>query len=166
MSARDFRKWGSLIAALGIALLLVGLPFGILNRDRPVGAALEFTVSEWIFLGFMCFTLGLSGRGVAVLSKGPLLLAGQLSYCLYLINLIVFDQWDSFIRRFYPGELLHPTLGYYLIRVSCCVITSFLIAALSRRFLEQPVLSLKRFFPASGLREARGLRRGRSEAAA
>ena len=102
MSARDFRKWGVLIMAAGVGLFLVGLPFGILDRATPVGAALEFTFSEWIFLGFMCFSLGLAGRWVYVLSRGPLRLAGDLSYCLYLINLIVFDQWDSLIRHFKP----------------------------------------------------------------
>jgi peptidoglycan/LPS O-acetylase OafA/YrhL len=145
---------------------LLGLPFGILNRATPAGAALEFTFSEWIFLGFMCFSLGLSGRWAQVLSQGPLRLAGELSYCLYLINLIVFDQWDGIIRRFDPAQLLHPSLGYYLVRVTCCVIVSFVIAALSWHFIEQPILTLKRFVPASGSREISARQGRQSEAAA
>lgn len=166
MTARDFRKWGVILMASGVILCAVGRPFGILDRATPTGAALEFTFSEVLFLGVLSFSLGLGGRAVAVLSKGPLLWSGQLSYCLYLINLIVFDQWDEMIRRFAPARLEHPTLAYFLVRVTCCVAVSFLIAGLSRKFIEQPVLRLKRFFPPSGRREMMERPAKTSEAAA
>lgn len=154
LSPRGFRIWGLGIAGSGLALLFAGLPFGILDRTTPVGASLEFTFSELFFLGFLCFSIGLSAKYAVVLSRGPLLLAGQLSYCLYLVNLVVFQQWDLFVKWSYSSILAHAGIGYYLVRVTCCVAISFLIAMLSRRFLENPILRLKRFFPASGSRTA------------
>jgi peptidoglycan/LPS O-acetylase OafA/YrhL len=140
------------IAGAGLALLLVGLPLGILDRATRVGASLEFTFSELVFLGFLCFSIGLNAKYAMLLSRGPLWVTGQLSYCLYLVNLLVFQQWDLFVKGHYPAILTDAGIGYYLVRVSCCVTISFLIAMVSRRFLENPILRLKRFFPASGSR--------------
>ena len=69
-------------------------------------------------------------------------LSGALSYCLYLIHLSIGDGYQALLaNRFH----LRPT-ETVLVRAAVIISLSFAIAALSRRFLEQPCLALKSRF--------------------
>ena len=80
-SRTAFQK--ALMVVLGIAIILwaVGIPFGIVTRQRPMGAALQVTPWHFIFVVFigMCLVIG-SGRYKRFVRLKSLRLLGEVSY--------------------------------------------------------------------------------------
>jgi peptidoglycan/LPS O-acetylase OafA/YrhL len=74
-------------------------------------------------------------------------LSGDLSYCIYLIHLSVGDGYQYLLHAFGidPLAAFGPA-GLLIIRSVAILGSTFCLALLSRRFLEQPVLRLKRYF--------------------
>jgi peptidoglycan/LPS O-acetylase OafA/YrhL len=72
---------------------------------------------------------------LGILRRRELVYLGQISYGLYLYHHIVFMLWDDYFVR--TGIQNH--LGFDLAKAAL----SFAIAALSWRFVERPILSLK-----------------------
>ena len=146
-SARFNRKSGHLIAGICLVLLCVvsvaGARHGIFGTKTPVGLAFTYTQAYFAFA--IPFVLALVYRGTvwtSILRNPFLQLSGALSYCLYLIHLSIGDGYQAlFANRPYLG----PT-STVLTRSAVVILLSFIIAALSRKFLEQPCLALKSRF--------------------
>lgn len=147
----------TLVASL-VLLTLAGRPFGLLEGFTNVSIALRPTQA---YLGFgALFVLAVAYRGTALttpLRWRFLQLSGVLSYCLYLIHLSVGDAYEYLLDRFnvlvwyYVG----PS-GAVFVRAAVMIGVSFAIALLSRKYLEQPFLSLKDRFTEAGPLEPRG----------
>jgi peptidoglycan/LPS O-acetylase OafA/YrhL len=135
---------GTLLAA-GFVLAGVGRPFGILTRERMLGAVLQETVIDLVFAGFLLLVLllGTSARRRYV-NNSVLRFLGFISYGLYLIHLLVFQMYDKLVRNFWPG--LQPTPGHFGL-----IVVRFLVAGgvavgvayLSRKYFEERFLRLK-----------------------
>ena len=71
-------------------------------------------------------------------------LTGALSYCLYLIHLSIGDGYEYLVRAYgiVPAERFGAS-GAVLARTAVMVVASFVLAWLSRRYLEEPFLNLK-----------------------
>jgi peptidoglycan/LPS O-acetylase OafA/YrhL len=83
-----------------------------------------------------------SERLATLLSAGFLQFTGRISYCLYLCHLIVAAIAVEVIKGAGP-----------LARIGRCIaiiVISYGVATLSWKFLEEPVLRLKRYFPTFG----------------
>jgi len=135
----------------GIALLVGGAPFGVLSRRTAFGAALQYTPWTLLFVGLVAGILarpqGSLSRACSWRGLGRL---GDLSYCLYLVHVLLFHQYDRIVRSL--G--LHPevTIGRFPALVSRATIVlgvSMAIAEISNRRLEKPILALRRYFPRS-----------------
>lgn len=146
-STRFERKTAHRIAAICLVMLCVvsvgGARYGIFGTKTPVGLALTYTQAYFAFA--IPFVLALVYRGTvwtSVLRNPFLQLSGALSYCLYLIHLSIGDGCQILLaNRLHLG----PT-ETVLIRAAAVVLLSFAVAALSRKFLEQPCLALKSRF--------------------
>jgi peptidoglycan/LPS O-acetylase OafA/YrhL len=146
-SARFDRRTAHVIAGICLVMLCVvsvgGAHHGIFGTKTPVGLALTYTQAYFAFA--IPFVLALVYRGTvwtSVLRNPFLQLSGALSYCLYLIHLSIGDAYQAvFANRLH----LAPT-ETVLIRAAVVILLSFGIAALSRKFLEQPCLALKSRF--------------------
>ena len=146
-SARFDRKTAHAIAALCLTMLCVvtvgGARFGIFGTKTPVGLAFTYTQAYFAFA--IPFVLALVYRGTlwtSILRNPFLQLSGALSYCLYLIHLSIGDAYQALLaKRLHLG----PT-ETVLTRSAVIVLLSFIVAALSRKFLEQPCLALKSRF--------------------
>ena len=146
-SQRFNRKTALVIAAICLAMLCVvtiaGAGHGIFGTKTPVGLAFTYTQAYFAFA--IPFVLSLVYRGTAwtsVLRNPFLQLSGALSYCLYLIHLSIGDGYQAlFANRLHLG----PT-ETVLTRSAVVILLSFAVAALSRKFLEQPCLALKSRF--------------------
>jgi len=146
-SARFDRKTAHVIAAICLAMLCVvtiaGSGHGIFGTKTPVGLAFTYTQAYFAFA--IPFVLALVYRGTvwtSILRNPFMQLSGALSYCLYLIHLSIGDGYQALLaNRFH----LRPT-ETVLVRAAVIISLSFAIAALSRRFLEQPCLALKSRF--------------------
>jgi peptidoglycan/LPS O-acetylase OafA/YrhL len=87
------------VGALAVLLLLAGIPLGILDRHRPVGAALQVVPLHFAFTAFLGSVLLLgSGPWRSHLRSGILEFFGRISYGLYLYHLMFFGYssgWSS-----------------------------------------------------------------------
>ena len=141
-------RFGGLLAGLAVVITVIGTPFGLLQTRSVAGTALRFTQAQLCFVSFLVLALALQGtRLTAVLRTSPARLSGTLSYCLYLIHFAIGDAYQSLVRYFglRPNEIFGD-LGAILLRGVFIIVASFIIAILSKKYLEDPFLRLKRFF--------------------
>jgi peptidoglycan/LPS O-acetylase OafA/YrhL len=152
-SARFNRKAAHLIAGICLVMLCVvtvaGNGHGIFGTKTPVGLAFTYTQAYFAFAIPFVFALVYRGTVWTSILRNPFLqFSGALSYCLYLVHLSIGDGYQVLVaNRLHLG----PT-ETVLVRAAVVVLLSFAVAALSRRFLEQPCLALKSRFEAAGKR--------------
>jgi peptidoglycan/LPS O-acetylase OafA/YrhL len=143
-------RLAALISALaGMALLVGGAPFGVLSRQTAFGAALQYTPWTLLFVGLIAHILadpnGWPARACSWRGLGRL---GDLSYCLYLVHVLLFQQYDRVARSlgFHPG-LTIGRLPAFIVRATIVLGLSMAIAEFSNRYIETPILRLRRHFP-------------------
>ncbi len=141
---------------VGLALLagIVGKPFGVLTRDRLLGATFQWTIIHGLFAGvLLLFLLAGSGSAKRYVNIPVLRFFGYISYGLYLDHLLAFRMYDRICRHYLPQVI--PTNGHFglvLLRFALAGGGAIGVAYLSRRFFEDRFLRLKdtlepRFIP-------------------
>jgi peptidoglycan/LPS O-acetylase OafA/YrhL len=130
-------------AAMGSALLVMIYAYGGF-RGIEVRSLLGFSIFGYTLVGISCSCL----VGVCVsfsdhpflapLRLGPLLYVGGVSYMVYLIHIPVFIGICRIFRLFHRGPFL-PGIGCAL----ASSIVAVLIASLSWRYFESPILRFK-----------------------
>jgi peptidoglycan/LPS O-acetylase OafA/YrhL len=139
------RLAGSMFA-VAVAITAGGARYGILHRGNRLGAALQFTLAEMVFAGGILALVTLSGSPAAALFRWrPLTLTGDLSYCLYVVHMMAMDLFDLVASHYVDLKAEMNRFSFIAIRAAATIALCYCIALLSRRFLEQPVLRLKRY---------------------
>ncbi|HEV2646174.1 MAG TPA: acyltransferase [Acidobacteriaceae bacterium] len=83
-----------------------------------------------------------------ILTVRPLVIAGRLSYGMYIYHLTIYQLIVSFRRRFIiPQGLANTNILVCLAWIAFAILVVTGVAELSFRFVEAPFLRLKRFFP-------------------
>jgi peptidoglycan/LPS O-acetylase OafA/YrhL len=131
---------GALLILAAAVTLAAGIPFGILHRSSRVGAALQTMPFNFLFTAALLGLLALQPRIFVGKLFWPLRLLGDVSYGLYLVHLIVFEEYDRHIP--------HPATWYghfsaEMLRLFVCLTIAIGLAWLSRRYYEEPFLRLK-----------------------
>ncbi len=153
-SPRFSRKWLTFISCglVGLTglMLSIGGPYGVMTRERILGASLQLTSANFLFAGLLGMTLlvGTSRYSFLVRMSG-FRFFGDISYGLYLVHWIAFYCFDAIARVNWPG--LYPARGRVNLMVIRFIIAStagISVAALSRRYFEEPFLRLKDRFAA------------------
>ena len=127
--------WGACLA-----ITLIGIPFGILDT----GNQFRSTQAQLVFAGIIVSTVAMRGTPyTAPLRWSFAKLSGDLSYCLYLVHLTVGDLFQEAVAKL---RIDFGPYGTVIVRSIFMVVVSFGLALLSRKFLEQPALRLKRRF--------------------
>jgi peptidoglycan/LPS O-acetylase OafA/YrhL len=139
-----FARGLALVASFGLVLLLAGLPFGILDRHIPLGAALQVTPWYLLFSAFLGSVLLIgSGPWRSKVRSAFLEFFGRISYGLYLYHVMFFWLFEWLVKNNYIHKLqIDPFLGL-TIRFVVVGAAAVLFSYLSRRFLEEPFLRLK-----------------------
>jgi peptidoglycan/LPS O-acetylase OafA/YrhL len=128
------------LCCASLVLTLVGIPYGILGT----GSEFRYTQAQLVFAALIVFAVAMRGTPwTAPLRWRFAKLSGDLSYCLYLVHLTVGDLYQDAARKL--GIDAGP-YGTVILRSAVMVTVSFGVALLSRKFLEQPALRLKRYF--------------------
>jgi peptidoglycan/LPS O-acetylase OafA/YrhL len=147
---------------LGVALAWLGVG-GLLAVARATGNPFPESIpmQRWGLLAALALAIGLltlarqPGLVAAVCRFGPLRALGQVSYCVYLVHYLVVEQVAHGVQALPDGAkqavaaALPPQAIAALLGL-CCLCGSWLIAAISWRLVEAPILRLKRFFPSGG----------------
>jgi peptidoglycan/LPS O-acetylase OafA/YrhL len=141
----------SLLTAAAV-LTALGLPFGIMGSKTPVSIALRTTQAYLVFGSvFVLIVMYRDTIWTAPLRWRFMQLSGALSYCLYLVHLSIGDGYQYLLTR--SGISLTNYLGAsgtVLFRATAVIAASFAVAAVSRKYLEEPCLALKSRFTESG----------------
>jgi peptidoglycan/LPS O-acetylase OafA/YrhL len=125
-----------------VLVTIAALPFGVLSKT-VAGLALRGTEAALIFSAGMLVAIACrSTKLTSPLRWRAARWSADLSYCLYLIHLSIYDGYMAVFRRYVAHPLTAPDI---LLRMVIVVAISFTLALLSRHFLELPALSLKRF---------------------
>lgn len=129
--------------AAAIAITIAGLPFGIMSKT-VAGMSLRYNQATLVYCGGMLVAIACrSTRLTAPLRWNFFRVTGDLSYCLYLIHLALLDGYMVVFRHYVATGF---TFSQLLLRAVIVILASYGLASLSRRFLERPILSLKRHF--------------------
>src|SRR3974390_2208171 len=145
ITRRQLRGLCGLLLGSSALLALAGWPFGILSRNRLLGAGFQWTVLNLFFAGILLlFLLAGSGNAQRYVNLPVLRFLGYISYGLYLDHLLAFRLYDRLCRHYLPQIM--PSGGHFsLVLLRFSLAGSFAVAAayLSRRFFEERFLRLK-----------------------
>lgn len=134
-----------LLVLSGVAILIwgIGIPLGIVTRQKPVGAALQVTPWNFLFVAFIGMSLVVgSGKYRRFVQLKPLRLLGEVSYGLYLYHLLIFELFDHIVRQ--SGISVGNSPFVMLVgRFSIVFALALTISVISRRMLEDRFLKLK-----------------------
>jgi peptidoglycan/LPS O-acetylase OafA/YrhL len=136
------------VVAIGVGLGITCLPFGITTRHTLCGAALQITPAQLIFVGLVAAGAVSNGTWLGrILSLRVLTYCGKWSYCIYIIHFLVMKLFDRAAAMVgLPPDTMTWSFNAILLRAVTVVTASVLIAALSYRFFEEPLLRLKKHF--------------------
>lgn len=145
ITRRQVKLVCGLLFGSAVLIGLAGKPFGILTRERLLGAALQFTIVYGFFAGVLLLFLlvGTSSRKRYV-NVPTLRFLGYISYGLYLDHMLAFRIYDRICRHFLPQFFASD--GHFalvLLRFALAGGGAIGVAYLSRRFFEERFLRLK-----------------------
>jgi peptidoglycan/LPS O-acetylase OafA/YrhL len=143
-----FLSAGLMSFAAGAAV--VGRPFGLLTRQRLMGAALQYTFIHIFFAGvLLLFLIAGTSQYRGWVNNKILQFFGYISYGLYLFHWLVFHLYDKFCGRYWPqwaaGEW---HFGLVVLRFTISLLVATGVTYLSRRYYEEAFLRLKDRFGA------------------
>ena len=142
--------WWLACALAGSSLLVtvVGLPYGIMQSKTVASSAFRYTQAQFFFAATMALSLAYRGSVLTSLLRSSFAkVTANLSYCMYLIHLALGDLYYWVLRSIQFDELAHfGAVGALAVRWLVLGTATFGLAALSKKFLEDPFLRLKRYF--------------------
>jgi peptidoglycan/LPS O-acetylase OafA/YrhL len=147
-SARSARRIAVFSIVFVTVLSVAGARYGINGTHTVASVSLRYTQTYLVFGAL--FVLVVAYRDTiwtAPLRWRFMQLTGALSYCLYLIHLSIGDGYEYLVRAYgiVPAERFGAS-GAVIVRTAVMVVASFVLAWFSRRYLEEPFLSLKERF--------------------
>jgi len=142
--------WTIACVLIGVTLLitLLGRPYGIMSVKSVIGTALHYSQVAFVFSGLVGLALAHQGSiFTALLRTRAARITADLSYCIYLIHLTVGDFYYRILKALRFDDISRlGTGGSILLRIAVVATVTFGLALLSKRFLEDPFLRLKRYF--------------------
>jgi len=134
------------VAAIGVSgsamLILIGT--GHTLRSGVLGASVGYSMLEWFTAGMLILTLYAYRTKPLQAGLGIFVFFGEISYGLYLIHILCGVLYD---RAFGHAYLTNASL--LLLRFVAVTGIAILLATLSKRYFENPVLRLKEKIPAA-----------------
>lgn len=141
-------KVAGLLIGSTCLIALIGLPFGIMGTKTVAASALHYTQAEFVFAGLMALAWAYRGSTfTAFLRSRFARITADLSYCIYLIHLTIGDLYYRVLHFMKFSDVARlGAIGSLGLRIAVVGTVTFGLAALSKTFLEDPFLRLKRYF--------------------
>ena len=146
------RKWvwrlAGFLVGFSALITVIGLPFGIMGTKSVAAAALRYTQAQFVFAAAMALALAYRGtKFTAILRTRFTKVVADLSYCLYLIHVAIGEGYYWGLHRMGFNDVAHFGIqGAVAIRIVVIGAMCFAVAWTSKKFLEEPMLRLKRYF--------------------
>ena len=147
-SRRSAWKLAAFLVGFSLLVTVIGWPYGIMGTKTVASAALRYTQAQFVFAGLMALTLAYRGSGVtSFLRSGFARVTADLSYCIYLIHLSLGDGYYWVLHRIgFNDTARFGDVGALAVRGVVIAAVTYGLAALSKKYLEDPFLRLKRYF--------------------
>lgn len=141
-------KLAGLLFGLTCLIMVVGLPYGIVDARTVAASALHFSQAGFVFAGSMALALAYRGsRFTSFLRGRAARITADLSYCIYLIHLTLGDLYYRLFHFLKFNDVARlGAMGSLGVRIVVVGTATFALAALSKKYLEDPFLRLKRYF--------------------
>ena len=144
-SPKNCIRLAEALVLITAVVTVAAAPFGSLRFGSPVSSTLRYAHAYVIFGATILLLWALRGHPLTAIFRSRFArVSADLSYCIYLIHLAIFDGYYRSVAPFRPW--LRTQLGNFgEVAVGAVVVLSitFILAILSRRFLEKPILRLK-----------------------
>ena len=147
------RRAAPLVKPIGlgalVVLLILALTRGLDFSHNSYLIVIGFSAIALSMGALLAHVLGLAGPGnfarpfAAAVPRS----FGKYAYCLYIVHYPLMDPLERLWTRVHIGPLLGSHLPEWLAFATCLVGLSYLIAMVSWRLLEAPMLSLKEWGP-------------------
>lgn len=147
-SRRYAWKLAGFLVGFSLLLTLLGQPFGLSQPKSVAASALRYTQAEFVFAAAMAVALAYRGTGATTFlrSRFARFTAG-LSYCIYLVHLALGDGYYQVLRWMQFNDVTQfGILGAIAVRFLVIGSATFALAAFSKKYVEDPILKLKRHF--------------------
>lgn len=135
---------------IGFTLLATaaGWPYRIMEAKSVAGAALRYTQAQFVFAAAMALALAYRGTtATGILRSRFARFTADLSYCIYLVHTALGDGYYWVLRSFQFNDVDHfGAAGALAVRSAVIAAATFGFAVLSKKYLEDPFLRLKRYF--------------------
>jgi len=141
-------KLAGFLAGFSLLVTVVGWPYGIMQSKTVTSEAFRYTQAQFLFAGAMALAIAYRGSPFTGFLRSRFArITAELSYCIYLIHLSLGDGYYWVLRSigFHDAQRLGAP-GALAVRSLVIVILTFGLAALSKKYLEDPFLRLKRYF--------------------
>src|SRR5579872_614330 len=140
------------LAGLTLLMMPLGRRYGIMNTKSAIATALHYSQYAFVFAGFLALAVAHQGSTfTALLRTRAARITADLSYCIYLIHLTVGDFYYRILSALRIKDVSQlGVVGSISLRIAVVGSVTFGLAALSKRFLEDPFLRLKRYFCPKG----------------
>jgi peptidoglycan/LPS O-acetylase OafA/YrhL len=138
LSSRSFLRLGVSLMVVCSAVLVLLTTHGHTMKGDALGGSLGYSALEGLSGGVLILMLYAYRRRQIQPTLRFLVFFADISYGLYLIHVLIADLYDRFYGE---GYKLEPRA--LLIRFAATTICSVLLALLSKRYFEKPVLNLK-----------------------
>ena len=141
-------RLAGLMLLLSLLIVAAGAPFGVLGTRTVGSTALRYTHMQLLFGSGILTALALSGSRLTAFLRMPFMrVSSDLSYCIYLIHLSIGDGYHWLLRalKIDVAALFGPQ-GALLAQFLTVLGMTFGLAFLSKKYLEDPCLRLKRYF--------------------
>jgi peptidoglycan/LPS O-acetylase OafA/YrhL len=142
---RRFLRFSLALIGIGLAIAVVGLPFGITTRMNPVGEALQWVPWQFGLAGMLgIFVVAGSGKWRGLVAPRILTFIGTISYGVYLYHLLSSMAYHWVAKR--TGFDQHWNLDLWertWLEIAVWGTGAVALAYLSRWYFEEPFLRLK-----------------------
>jgi peptidoglycan/LPS O-acetylase OafA/YrhL len=150
-------KLAGVLVGLSLAVTVIGWPYGIMGTRTVASSALRYTQAQLMFAGAIALALAYRGCIITgILRSRPARFIADVSYCIYLIHLAMGDGYYFVLQSIGINDVgSFGAIGALAVRCIVIGTVTFGLAVLSKRYLEDPFLRLKRYFHNSKKRAVR-----------
>ncbi|WP_348269560.1 acyltransferase [Edaphobacter paludis] len=144
MKLKSFLGFGlAAVSFSSASLILLALTHHLIKTDL-IGGSIGYTMIELLGTGWVVVMLYAYRRRPLQRGIGIFVFFGDISYGLYLIHMLCFEVYDRFAGQGYRSHA-----GELWVRFLICNGIAILLAYVSKRFFENPILKMKNRIPAA-----------------